>query len=173
MLLTLSGAKPQPCRSCTARCAWGRRGARRPGSLPRSPPPASSPAAAGRGDGGSAGRGGGSSRLSFTPGSLSWASPKSTTSAAPQLPPRGRSAPRPPAGIPPPRGARQPSPRLLAVVQPGELRGWVGNETAVWAVVPGQVHRSGCRVKYSNLSFAGCVRLHSYAHAPSYGELVI
>lgn len=38
-----SRAKAQPCRSCTARCAWGRWGARRPRSFPRLLPSAAGP----------------------------------------------------------------------------------------------------------------------------------
>lgn len=98
------GANPQLRRPCMARCAWGRRGGRWPWSLPRTRSRTRSCRAGARGS-----EGRGSSHLSFTPGSLSWASPKSATSAASQRLHGGRAGDPPAPGTPRPG---QPSPSL-------------------------------------------------------------
>lgn len=140
--------RPNP--SCAGR-AWGRRGARPPGSLPRSP---------------RSRRAGGTGRDGTHTGA-----PRAVAEAAAAFPlllapsrgpPQKHNFGGPAAGTPPP-------------FSPGRRGGGgrLGNHAAVWAAVPSQVPRSACKVKYSNLSFPGCVRLHSYARAPSDGEVLV
>lgn len=129
------GANPQLRRPCMARCAWGRRGGRWPWSLPRT-----------RSRTRSCRAGPGAPRAAAEATFPLLLAPSRGPPQKAQLR-RPRSACTAAApGIPPLRGPPAPgSPlRLLAVIQLAE---WVGNETAVWAVVLGQAHRSPCKVK--------------------------
>lgn len=135
MLLTLWGPTP----SCAGRAWRDVRGAGGAGAGPgRSRGPAVGPAAAGRGPGAPRAAAAATFPLLLAPSrgppqKAQLRRPRSAcTAAAPGIPPlRGPPAPGSPL-------------RLLAVIQPAE---WVGNETAVWAVVLGQAHRSPCKVK--------------------------
>lgn len=85
-------------------------------------------------------------RLCFSPGSLSWAFPNSTSPAASQPLPRG----------PPHPGAPLPS-RLSC------SPGWMRYTTGVWA------EASGCQAKGSSLSIPGCVGFTAVFMFPARG----